>query len=55
VSRGGMLTELYGDCLLLLGFLREADTLGDRREDIASEIALGIWVEENERLIWVDV
>ena len=27
VSRGGMLTELYGDCLLLLGFLREAHAL----------------------------
>jgi starvation-inducible DNA-binding protein len=52
VSARGMLTELYGDNLLLLGFLRETHALCDRHEDVASESVLENWIDETERRVW---
>lgn len=48
----GMLTELYGNNLLLLGFLRETHALCDRHEGVASESVLKNWIDETERRVW---
>jgi starvation-inducible DNA-binding protein len=52
VSAREMLTELYGDNILLLGFLRETHALCDRHEDVASESVLENWIDETERRVW---
>jgi starvation-inducible DNA-binding protein len=52
VSPGGMLAELRGDNLLLLGFLRETHALCDKHEDVASASILENWIDETERRIW---
>jgi starvation-inducible DNA-binding protein len=52
VSPGGMLTELYGDNLRLLGFMRGTHALCDGHEDVASASVLENWIDETERRIW---
>jgi starvation-inducible DNA-binding protein len=52
VSPGGMLTELYGDNLRLLGFMRGAHALCDRHEDVASASVLENWIDETEQRVW---
>jgi starvation-inducible DNA-binding protein len=52
VSSRRMLTELYSDNLLLLGFMREIHALCERHEDIASAGVLENWIDETEGRVW---
>jgi starvation-inducible DNA-binding protein len=52
LSPGEMLTELYRDNLRLRGFMREAHSVCDTNDDVASASALENWIDETERRIW---
>jgi starvation-inducible DNA-binding protein len=44
--------ELYGDNLMLLGFMREVHALCGKLEDIASASVLESCIDETEGRIW---
>jgi len=52
ITPAGMLGELRGDNLRLLGFMRGTHELCDRHEDVASASLLENWIDETERRIW---
>jgi starvation-inducible DNA-binding protein len=52
LSPKSMLIALHADNLRLLGFMRDAHSLCERHEDVASAGALESWIDETERRIW---
>jgi len=52
VAARDMLTELHGDNLQLVSFMREAHDLCDEHEDVASASLLENWIDEAEQRSW---